>query len=75
MITIRTDVLEAVRLVAGYDTVAALARAMGLDRTTVSRTLAGKLPISTDFLAGMRLAFPALTTDHLFDFHAEQLSA
>lgn len=75
MITIRTDVLEAVQLVAGYHSVAALARAMEMDRTTVSRTLAGKLPISAEFLAGMRLAFPSLTTDHLFDFHAAQLSA
>lgn len=75
MITLRTDILEAVRLVAGYDTVAELARAMGLDRTTVSRTLAGKLEISASFIVGMSRAFPKLTTDHLFDLHAEQLSA
>lgn len=75
MITIRTDTLDVARRVAGYRNIAELARAMGRDRSTVSRTLAGKLEVSADFIAGMRLAFPSLTVDDLFAFDEQQVSA
>lgn len=77
-IKIRTDHLEIARIAAGLNTNGALARAMGLDITSVGRTLTGKRAVSSDFIAGLRRAFPGLTFEHLLvieDDAVEQVPA
>lgn len=76
MITIRTDELELARLAAGlHASITDLARAMGVERSVVSKTLAGKLAVSADFIAGARRAFPHIPFERLFSVDAEQVSA
>lgn len=65
-ITIRTGNLDLARRVAGLATPAALARAMGIHRANVTRTLSGDARLTAEFIAGLRRAFPMLGFDDLF---------
>jgi hypothetical protein len=72
MIRIRAEQLDTARRAAGlHDNTTDLARAMGLTPSAVGRTLAGKRAVSSDFIEGMRRAFPNLNFDHLFDVTAD----
>ncbi|MBW0090520.1 helix-turn-helix domain-containing protein [Pseudonocardia oceani] len=65
-IQIRADNLALVRAAAGLSSNAALAQAMGVHPTTVSRTLKGDAALGVDFIAALLSAFPQVEFGQLF---------
>lgn len=63
---IRADQLAFARRAAGLDTDAALARAMNMHASNVTRTLKGNAALTFRFTAALLAAFPKLTFDDLF---------
>lgn len=59
-IRIRGDQLAKYRAVAGLKTASALADRMGVDPTTVTRTLTGDARLTTAFIEALLGAFPGL---------------
>jgi hypothetical protein len=47
-------------------TTASLARALAMPRTTVWRILVGKAPVTAEFMAATRVAFPEIDPNYLF---------
>lgn len=65
MIRIKTDQLDLAQRAAGMATTAELARAMGLNKTSVARALR-KEQAGQDFVTGAHKAFRLLHFDDLF---------
>ncbi len=59
----------------GLTTPAAIAAAMRVHRTTVTRVLAGQLGVGADFIAGALAAFPAAEFKDLFAIEAVDTQA
>lgn len=67
MIRLREDALAKFRTVAGLSTDSALATAMGIDPSTVSRVLNGIQPPNARFITALVAAFNGLTLDDLWE--------
>ena len=65
-IKIRAEQLDLVRRLTGLTSDVQLAQKMGVHRSTVARTLSGATAPSSEFIAGLRAAFPLTTFDDLF---------
>jgi len=50
----------------GHTSQAAIARALGVDPATISRTLRGETTVGTRFIAAFRRAFPNEPSDNYF---------
>jgi hypothetical protein len=77
VIRIRADQLDFARRLFDYTSDAALAAAMGVHRSTVSRARTTGIA-GADFVTGLRKAFPKATFDDLFvieDARAEPIPA
>lgn len=66
-IVLRAQQLRAYRALRGWNTDAALASAMKVHHTTVSRVLRGKTGPGEEFIANLLAAFPELTFGDLFE--------
>jgi hypothetical protein len=65
-VTLRTEVFVVAAKVAGYRSYFALAKAMGVQRSTVKRVLDGSLHPGPAFIAGALTALPPATFEQLF---------
>jgi len=71
-IHLQTGPLVQFRKVAGLVADADLAKAMGMNRTTVWRTLNGQAEITAKFIEGLLTAFPTLGFSDLFEIERDE---
>ncbi|MFC7448675.1 helix-turn-helix domain-containing protein [Rhodococcus daqingensis] len=66
-IKLKQGQLAKYRQLSGMDTQQKLADAMGMERSTLSRTLNGFIDPGVRFIAGLLTAFPMLSFEDLFE--------
>ncbi|QFZ18470.1 helix-turn-helix domain-containing protein [Saccharothrix syringae] len=66
-VKLKTTTFVKITEVAGFTSHYALARAMGLNRSTVARVVTGSLQPGTAFIAGALVALAPLSFDDLFE--------
>ncbi|MET4611069.1 transcriptional regulator with XRE-family HTH domain [Rhodococcus sp. PvR044] len=71
-IKLRQGQLAKYRKLSGLDTQQKLADAMGMERSTLSRTLNGFMDPGEKFIAGLLTAFPMLSFEDLFEVVVDQ---
>jgi hypothetical protein len=66
-VRVRADTFRKARALAGLPSDYGTAKAMGVNRTTVSRVLSGDLQPGATFIAGALVALEPMTFDDLFE--------
>jgi len=69
-LVLRADKLQELRRAHDIVTDAALARKIGVDPVTLYRVTSGKVAPSSVFMARLKLAFPSVSLDALFELRS-----
>jgi hypothetical protein len=66
-VKLRFDVFAKAATLAGHRSASSAAKAMGLNRSTIARVMAGELQPGTTFIAGALVALTPMQFDDLFE--------